>query len=414
MHLYNALHYKPWASASEFLSKHRGRWHQQCIAQAVSPSLPEAQKPCCSVAAMWSLFSMMCTGRSVTAAQLTSYLKVADALWLLCEWSGTLHTVGSAFTIELGKANWHHVVDVAIADESIRNAMRSKLCATFGASIHMPVPSILLMVDRYLANYGGAAKCQLALQAGRGHIADIAAKAWAVLEKSLCTGAACIHDKMPSNTISRYLFRCGKSVTNDDSRQACSTLSNLGPGSTLAVRDSEYAQHNVLYLGASTRTLDLGFHKFKALHIVADEVGFKNSKCLQAFASCYLADDISFGVCLPPQLMPAMHVDFNTTSIAARIKTQFGNGCGHGRGGGQHGRGGGQHGRGGGRRGRGGGRRGRGQPQSINPQADPLVPTWHLEVGLDNALRGILEPGLKEFRHRPQTLPLQRGYLEYT
>ena len=148
----------------------------------------------------------------------------------------------------------------------------------------------------------------------------------------------------------------------------------------------------------------MGFRRFRAISMVADEVGFRNSKSLQVFASTFLAGDVSFGVCLPPQLMPAMHVDFAGKPIQARIQarllTAFGNGGRGGRGRGGRGRVGRVGGRAGGRGGRAG---------DAPPKADPLVSTWHVAVGLDNALSNVLPQGLRTFLHRPANLPRQPG-----
>jgi hypothetical protein len=196
--------------------------------------------------------------------------------------------------------------------------------------------------------------------------------------------------KLPDTGLARYNFRLGASRTNADVRLRSQVCTD-GTKTTKARPNYHYTLANLLYLAKSTETFSLAVSKFKAVSLVADEARCVNAQLLQVFGSAFVAKDIAFGLALPPQLMPEMHIDLQHRKIEARISSVFGPMLQHGRG--QAGRGGGQPGRGRGR-GRGGHD---GQTTSTRPKGDPLMATWQTCVALDNALRAVTDDGLQAF-----------------
>jgi hypothetical protein len=147
----------------------------------------------------------------------------------------------------------------------------------------------------------------------------------------------------------------------------------------------------MLYLATGTTILEEAFQHYPMISLVADEARLTNAQILQAFLGALVAPDVLFGMALPPQVMPEMHIDFSQRKLAARIHKSFGEALrGHG------GRTGGRRGRGRGLGGRGSGKGGRGSGQgNRRPHGDPHIATWHACVAVDNAMRAVIHQGLK-------------------
>ena len=133
-----------------------------------------------------------------------------------------------------------------------------------------------------------------------------------------------------------------------------------------------YKKHNLLYVAKSNVLLRTGFQRHRALSLVLDEAAFINGAILQVFASTPLTAALAAGCVLPPQMLPNLHVCLGTKKVKARIQefcpaamADVG-----------------------------------AKPRQGNavPKGDDLIPTWHVMLGVDNALRTtLLKDGLDTF-----------------
>ena len=395
-HLYFSLYHKPYNNPSEFLQQNRGSWEDRCSSLGIPAMLPDGGIARCSVGASWCLLALVSSARTVRPEAMYRFMRVASSLWLSCNFSGDIASDRGAIVVQDGRVDAPAFVTHFFSDRSVRDDIISKLVRNFKEEAsRMPLSVLLLMLGRWcrLVNHSDGVEITLGFE--RTLIG--------IMEHCLGMGKVHLQGEMPLNGIDRYLYRSGKSLTNSDPHARMASLSMEGDNATKARRACDYEHHNVLYLSKSTPDLALGLRHAKAMSIVADEVGFKNTKTLQVFSSVYLAKNVTFGVALPPQLMPEMAVDLGTKTIGARIRTNFGNPPA-----GQGGRGSGRRGGRGGHAGRGGGRGGglgsmnrtRRSSVSTTVKADPLVTTWHICIGLDNAIRSVTEDGLLTFHAR--------------
>ena len=404
-HFYFSLYHKPYNNPSEFLQQHRDSWESRCSSLGIPAILPDGGNARCSVGASWCVLAVVSGARTIRPEAMARFMRVAASLWLSCKFSGDIASDRGAIVVQDGRVDAHAFVSRFFSDRSVRDDIISKLVSNFRETSQMPLSVLLLMLGRWcrLVNHSDGVEITLGFE--RTLIG--------IMENCLGMGKVYLQGEMPLNGIDRYLYRGGKSLTNSDPHARMASLSKESDNATKARRACDYEHHNVLYLGKSTPDLTLGLRHAKAMSIVADEVGFKNTKTLQVFSSVYLAKDVTFGVALPPQLMPAMAVDLVTKTIGARIITNFGNPPAS-----QGGRGRGRRGGRGGHAGRGGGRGGglgsmnrtRRSSVSTTVKADPLVTTWHICIGLDNAIRSVTEDGLLTFHARGLRVhPLTRG-----
>ena len=219
-----------------------------------------------------------------------------------------------------------------------------------------------------------------------------------------------LQQTIPPGAATRFYYKRGQRQTQEDPRIKGDSATDLQG------RDwKEYARDNMLYLAGCTPLLSLAFDKCHSLSIVADEARVSNAQIMQIFVSTLLDESTAFGLALPPQIMPEMHIDLCHKKASVRIETTFGEVVRHP---GLPSR----RGRGNGRGGRAPGGRGlhsRGRALSTKIQADELAATYQCCVALDNAVQNVLRGGLLAFmpstrpraktRTKPEVLPADAG-----
>ena len=383
-HLYFTLFFKPWQSPWEYAAKKHKEWFDHCRSCDLASAMPEGTNPQCTLQSFWGLLALMVSARSVSTKLRTSLVRITSTLGASCAMTGDLQLPGQTLPVQDGKVNLNALLKALFADKKLQSVFLDKLPPTLVASRDVNLLSVLLLSGRFCSlnprfDVGEAWRTTL----------SVVKQGIALMEQSLMSSKVRLHKEVPASAVTRYWYRRGKSITNADSRVRLVVLAD-DDRCVEARRAEEYALHNVLYLSTGTRPFALGFAKFGSVSLVADEVAFRNTKALQVFSSVFLADDVPFGLALPPQLMQPMAVDFQRKKIEARIRDIWGNVGGHpdrgasGRGG-----------RGG--RGRGGQRK-RGRGSAVRPQGDPLVATYHVCLAFDNALRAITDKGLQHFQ----------------
>ena len=124
----------------------------------------------------------------------------------------------------------------------------------------------------------------------------------------------------------------------------------------------------------------------QTVQVTIDEARFQNCQVLQAFVSAPLSETLSCGVTLPPQVMPEISISLRDLKVPMRILSAIGK------------------------------QLRRAGKTGAAPKADKGVPTWHVIVALDNALKSFLSGynGLEHFAaEKPtQLLPGCGGHYE--
>ena len=126
-----------------------------------------------------------------------------------------------------------------------------------------------------------------------------------------------------------------------------------------------YNKNNILYTAASVEAVQAAFARSRALALTMDELSFLDTAVLQIFAASPATPDVATGWCCPPQLLPELHIDLREKQIALRITA--------------------------------GEAAPVGSAAKPKPGGDPLVCTWHVCQGIENAMKNLLpDTGLKE------------------
>jgi hypothetical protein len=143
-------------------------------------------------------------------------------------------------------------------------------------------------------------------------------------------------------------------------------------------RAETYERECIIYLAKSVRIAKAGLARWQSLNLVGDEARCSNLKMLTLFVSVPITSDTTHGFVAPTQINPDMHLDLGNISMDARIGKALATAAS-------------------------------GQPSSKKPEADELVPTWHICQCLDNALVSTMASGLYHFRPTVMMPLLRRG-----
>jgi hypothetical protein len=124
-HAYYGIYYCPYANLTEFLSRLDAPWRDHSAKCGLDGAVMRGSNAKCSLAAWWSLLSMLGAARTVTAAQQQCFLLHMESLWMPCKWSGRLR-IGT-FLVEVleGHVDGQLMLQVFFADIHVR----ATLCA---------------------------------------------------------------------------------------------------------------------------------------------------------------------------------------------------------------------------------------------------------------------------------------------
>jgi hypothetical protein len=139
-----------------------------------------------------------------------------------------------------------------------------------------------------------------------------------------------------------------------------------------------YERECVIYLAKSVRIAKAGLARWQSLNLVGDEARCSNLQIMTLFVSVPITSDTTHGFVAPTQINPDMHLDLGNIPMDARIGKALATAA-------------------------------NGQPCSKKPEADELVPTWHICQCLDNALLSTMATGLYHFRPTVMMPLLRKG-----
>ena len=179
-------------------------------------------------------------------------------------------------------------------------------------------------------------------------------------------GRKLLSQELPAGALTAYLYRSGRRCTHEDPRAVLARNITAPTKATKAKPSFVHAKHNILYLAKNAEAVAAGMEQFRTLNVVLDEARFPNCQVLQSFCSAPMSSDVAAGVCLPPQIMPAISISIKQKKVDARIVNAQS-------------------------------KRLLRRRVGAKPKADKGVPTWHSIVALDNALKSWLAEGLRRW-----------------
>lgn len=180
-----------------------------------------------------------------------------------------------------------------------------------------------------------------------------------------CIGR-CLSKEVPPHSWTSFTYRFGQVTTHEDPRGSLASAILAGSNETAASSKHIHAKHNILYLARNSEVVMAGVEHFKTLTLGLDEARFPNCQVLQCFTSAPIKAELAAGCTLPPQVMPEISISLKELKVPMRISNALGKGL-------------------------------KRPKRGAKPHADPGVPSWHVVVSVDNALKSFLKDGLRFF-----------------